>query len=157
SRFARTDRRILNQNIVLASDLFEFIEQGRSFFGTFHRWLRFFQPQLPFRPEIALSHVNRLLSASALAQSQLSPRIADASQNQSPNEEIDQQEQNTGDPERHHSLAPGHSQISGPQFLHHFGFPSKRNCAWLFARIRGAAMSNRKFCKPLFFFTFSAN
>src|SRR5262249_40519213 len=120
---------VFYQDVVFARDLFELIEESRILLSALHRWLSFFQPLLAFGPELALSHVNGLLCTRGCADSQFPSPVADASQDQSPNEKIDQHKQNACDRERHDLLAPTHSKISRSQFLDHFGFPSRRNWA----------------------------
>src|SRR5438552_10325383 len=127
--FARTDRRVCDQHVILLGNCFELIEQSGGFLSAFLRRLGFLQPLIAFGPELPFFHVNNLLRTGGLARSKLTSRVTNRSQKPSPNKDIDEDEQNASNDKRHHALTLIHSQVGQSEFLYHRGFPSKRNWA----------------------------
>src|SRR5262249_45799501 len=136
---ACSDRWIFNQNIILAGDFPELIEQSGGFGGIREYRLMLPDPIVAFRPDVALLHVESLLRQLAPAGRQLLLRAADCAQDPTYNPKIDQPDHRSGHNQREHTLTRLHSLVPRRD---HFGFPSNRNCAWLLGKIRGAAISN---------------
>jgi hypothetical protein len=60
-RFARSDCRIFNLNVVFTCDFLELIKQGRGFRRIFEHRLVLPHPLIAFRPGVALFYVESLL------------------------------------------------------------------------------------------------
>src|SRR5437868_15453373 len=138
-RFAGADRGVLNQNIIFTGDLFQLIEQGRCFRRILERWLMLLDPLVTFYPKIPLFYVSGLLGTSRFARSQVSTRATQRAKEPTQNHEVEQQQHCASDNPSKQALARIYPFV--PR-RHHRGLPSNRNCAWSFAKIRGAAMSN---------------
>src|SRR4249919_2612118 len=96
-------------------------------------------PLVALRPGVALFHVNRLLGQLTSPGAKLLLRARDCAPERTQNPKIEQHSNRPRDNPREQTLTRVHSLIPG---RHHFGFPSRRNCAWLLGKILGAAMSN---------------
>src|SRR4051812_47638442 len=113
------------------------------------------QPLVAFGPRVTLLHVNRLGRALAFALHYFGARAADCAEQAAPDENVEEQEHDRADKARENTLAPVHS--CNPREIH-FGFPSSRNCACSFCKMRGGfGSSNCQACNPGFFFALSAN
>jgi hypothetical protein len=123
---ACSDRRIFNQDIVFAGDFPDLIKQSRGFRRIFELRLMLLHPLVPFRPGVALSHVDSLLGQLASPGGELLLRARDCAPERTQNPKIQQHNNRARDNPREHTLAPVHSSI--PR-RHHLGFPSRRNCA----------------------------
>src|SRR5262245_48615751 len=77
---ACSDRWIFNQNIILAGDFPELIEESGGFGGIHEDWLMLPDPIVAFRPDVALLHIESLLRQLAPAGRQLLLRAADCAQ-----------------------------------------------------------------------------
>ena len=124
---------------MLTCHLLQLIEQSGRFGRILEGWLMLPDPLVAFRPEISFFDVTGLLGQRCFARGQVPACTTQCAGDPAQNQQIQQHENGAGNYPRKHALAWIHSPV--PR-RHHRGFPSRRNCAWSFGRMRGAAMSN---------------
>ena len=126
SGLACSDRRIFDQDIVFAGDFPDLIKQRGGFRGIFERRLMLPHPLVALGPRVALFHVNSLLGQLTSPAAKLLLRARDCAPERNQNPQIEQHSNGPCDNPREHTLTRVHSLIPS---RHHFGFPSRRNCA----------------------------
>src|SRR4029450_7629714 len=94
-------------------------------------------PFIAFGPEISFSHVKSLFGQRTPARRDLLLCDRQRAENPIQNKKVEQHKHRPGRYPCEHTLAPVHSLV--PSWDHR-GFPSNRNCAWSFDRMRGGAV-----------------
>src|SRR6266851_4473219 len=90
-------------------------------------------------PKVAFFHENSLRFSDSIALPQLGTGVFDRAEQHAPDDEIQENEDRARHNEGENPFALIHALIPG---WNHRGFPSKRNCAWLFGKICGGPISN---------------
>src|SRR6476659_8127701 len=96
-------------------------------------------PLVALRPCVAFIYVNSLLGQLTSPGAKLLLCTGDCAPERTQNPKVEQHSNRPCDNPREDTLTRIHPLIPG---RHHFGFPSRRNCAWLLGKILGAAISN---------------
>src|SRR5436853_3769107 len=98
------------------------------------------EPLVAVLPETALFYIDSLFGPSGSALRQLGPRPTERAEEPAPDHHVKQRDDRARHDPGEEALPSIHAFI--PSRKRHRGFPSRRNWAWLFGKMRGAAMSN---------------
>src|SRR6266571_8668316 len=96
-RFTRTNRWILDQNIILTRHLLQLVKQGGGFGRILEYWLMLPDPFLAFRPDISFFDVKRLLSQGRFTRGQLCVNATYGAENPAQHQKIQQHKNRASD------------------------------------------------------------
>src|SRR4029450_11986980 len=107
--FTRTNRGILDQDMVLAGYLLQLVKEGGSFRGILERWLMLPDPLVAFHPKISFFDVEGLLGPTRFACGELAACATQRAKDPVQNQKIHKHKQRAAHNPSNHTLARIHS------------------------------------------------